>query len=51
MKISMYVAIRLDGFIAKPDGSIDWLTQEASQTDLENDADCCTVRKLNKIQT
>ncbi|MGL4942227.1 MAG: dihydrofolate reductase family protein [Thermoguttaceae bacterium] len=37
MKISMYVAISLDGFIAKLDGSIDWLTDDVSQTDIEND--------------
>jgi dihydrofolate reductase len=39
MKISMYVAISLDGFIAKPDGNIDWLTEEATQAELEDDAD------------
>ncbi|MDR0338049.1 MAG: dihydrofolate reductase family protein [Planctomycetaceae bacterium] len=33
----MYIAISLDGFIAKPDGNIDWLTEYGSQEELEND--------------
>ncbi len=37
LKLSMYAAISLDGFIAKPDGNIDWLTEHGSQADLEND--------------
>ncbi len=37
LKLSMYAAISLDGFIASPDGNIDWLTEHGSQDDLEND--------------
>ena len=37
-KSGMYIAIIFDEFI-KPDGNIDWLTENVSQTELENDAD------------
>lgn len=37
MKISIYVAVSLDGFIAKPDGNIDWLTEDVSAEEVEND--------------
>ena len=30
MKTSVYIGTSLDGFIAKPDGNIDWLTQYAN---------------------
>ncbi len=31
MKISVYVGTSLDGFIARKDGDIDWLTPYASE--------------------
>jgi len=31
MKTSVYIGTSLDGFIAKPDGNIDWLTQYANE--------------------
>lgn len=27
MQISVYIAVSLDGYIARPDGSLDWLPQ------------------------
>lgn len=33
MKISMYVAASMDGFIARKDGSIDWLNEVGGETD------------------
>jgi len=38
MKISVYIATSLDGFIARTDGSLDWL-DEANET-ASNDEDC-----------
>ena len=38
MKISVYIATSLDGFIARTDGSLDWL-DEANAT-VPNDEDC-----------
>src|SRR5678810_7067 len=31
MKTIVYIGTSLDGFIAKPDGNIDWLTQYANE--------------------
>ena len=33
MKVSIYIAQSLDGFIARPDGSLDWLEHDAGGAD------------------
>jgi dihydrofolate reductase len=33
MKISVFIATSLDGFIARPDGALDWLPQASSNED------------------
>ncbi len=35
MQISVYIATSLDGFIATPDGSVDWLTAQGVPEDTE----------------
>ena len=38
MKISVYIATGLDGFIAKANGDINWLASEATVCSKSNDA-------------
>jgi hypothetical protein len=32
-RVSIYIAARLDGFIARPDGALDWLDHDAGGED------------------
>ena len=49
LKVSVYIATSLDGFIARHDGAIDWLN-EANST-VPEDEDCGFPAFLNSIDT
>jgi dihydrofolate reductase len=49
MKISVYIAISLDGFIARPDGSLDWL--DASRALVPDGEDCGFRAFMDSVDT
>ena len=38
-KLVLYIAVSLDGYIAKKDGSVDWLSGNGDNTDIDNGYD------------